>query len=82
VVEHTLHRPGLVLAGYDNLFQFQRLQVLGNTECRYLHSFEPPERANVFDRLARFDIPGILLTAGNTLDDDLIALATARGIPV
>lgn len=82
VVEHTLHRPGLVLAGYDNLFQFQRLQVLGNTECRYLLSFEPDERRRVFERLIRFDIPGILLTAGNTLDADLVDLATARDIPV
>src|SRR5690606_35105809 len=31
VVEHTIHRPGLVLAGYDELFQYQRVQILGNT---------------------------------------------------
>lgn len=82
VVEHTVHRPGLVLAGYAELFQSQRVQVLGNTECRYLHSFQGEARRRVFGRLIGFDIPAVFLTAGNTLPPDLAEMAAARGIPV
>ncbi len=83
LVERNLHRPGLVLAGYDELFQHQRIQVLGNTEVRFLTHFESAdERTRVFERLVGFDVPVVFLTAGNTLDADLVALATARGIPV
>ncbi|HYE58263.1 MAG TPA: HPr(Ser) kinase/phosphatase [Rhodothermales bacterium] len=82
VVERNLHRPGLILAGYDALFQFQRIQVLGNTECRYLNHFPPGERETVFQRLITFDVPCLILTAGNTLEPALVALADARSIPV
>lgn len=82
VVEHTIHRPGLVLAGYDELFQYQRVQILGNTECRYLHSFQGDARREVFARLLHFDVPVVFLTDGNTLPDDLTEMATARGIPI
>ncbi len=82
VVERNLHRPGLILAGYDALFQFQRIQVLGNTECRYLNHFQSGERETVFQRLITFDVPCLILTAGNVLGPELIELADARGIPV
>jgi HPr kinase/phosphorylase len=36
VVENNLHRPGLALAGYVDLFTYQRVQILGNTESQYL----------------------------------------------
>ena len=36
IVETTLHRPGLALAGYVELFTFQRVQIVGNTENQYL----------------------------------------------
>ena len=36
VVESNLHRPGLALAGYVELFTYQRVQILGNTETRLL----------------------------------------------
>jgi HPr kinase/phosphorylase len=40
VTETNLHRPGLVLAGYTELFTHQRVQVLGNTENQYLEHLD------------------------------------------
>lgn len=82
VVERNLHRPALVMIGYAELFQFQRVQVLGNTECRYLAHLTPDARAEAFGRLVAFDLPCIAVTAGNTLDQSLVEMADARGIPV
>lgn len=82
VVEKNLHRPGLVLTGYTDLFQYQRLQILGNTEIGYLEHLHPIAREHAFDMLVGFDVPCIILTAGNQLEEDLLQRATAREIPV
>ena len=36
LTESHIHRPGLALAGYTELFASERVQILGNTEIRYL----------------------------------------------
>ena len=82
VTEDILHRPGLALAGYTDLFTHQRVQILGNTECRYLASLSAGERREAFARLMEFPIPCLLVTAENRLDDPLLAQATERGVPI
>ncbi len=82
VVDSNLHRPGLALAGYVELFTYQRVQILGNTENRYLNHLDPEARKEAFGHLVQFAVPCIVVTAGNVLDDDLVAMATEAGIPV
>jgi HPr kinase/phosphorylase len=38
ITEQNLHRPGLVLAGFVELFSYKRVQVFGNTEIKYLNN--------------------------------------------
>ena len=82
ITESHIHRPGLALAGYTELFTHQRVQVLGNTECRYLAWLGDEAAGEAWARLLSFDLPCIILTAGNTLPDALAELATARGVPI
>lgn len=82
VTESNLHRPGLALAGYVDLFTYQRVQILGNTENRYLNHLDPEARKEAFGHLVQFAIPCLIVTAGNRLDDALVAMATEEGIPV
>lgn len=82
VTESNLHRPGLALAGYVDLFTYQRVQVMGNTESRYLHHLGADARAEAFAHLIQFPVPCIILTAGNTLDDALVERAAEEDIPV
>lgn len=86
LTESHVHRPGLALAGYTELFTHQRAQVLGNTECRYLAWLERAEgegaAAEAFGRLLGFELPCIVLTAGNRLSEPLWTLATAAGVPL
>lgn len=77
-----LHRPGLALAGYLELFTFEKIQIIGNTEYQYIEYLSPEERSESFKKLAEFDIPVIICTAGNTLDDDLLEIARNHQIPV
>ncbi len=82
VIESSLHRPGLALAGYVDLFTYQRVQVLGNTENQYLGHLDADARRAAFRNLIQFRIPCIVLTDGNALDGELVGLAAAAGIPV
>jgi len=82
IVESNLHRPGMALAGYLDLFTHQRVQVLGNTECRFLAGIEEADRVRAFNNLLKFPIPCIICTEGNQLDEKLLSLASNAGVPV
>lgn len=83
LTEADLHRPGMALTGYTHLFTWQRVQVLGNTECEYLaHKPNMEGRKEAFRNLMAFDIPVIFLTHGNTLSAELLEMAEEAGIPV
>ena len=80
--DKNLHRPGLALAGYVELFTYDRVQIIGNTEVRYLDSLSRAERLAAFVALLEFKMPCIILTNGNMLEDELLQAASAKGIPV
>ncbi len=82
VVESNLHRPGLALAGYLELFTFQRIQIIGNTETQYLAHLSSAKRKKAFSNILGFDIPCLFLTFGNSLDTVLVDMATEAGVPV
>lgn len=82
VVESNLHRPGLALAGYTDLFTYKRVQVLGNTESQFLSHFGEERRIEAFGHLVQFDVPCIFLTGNNTLPPALVKMATEAGIPI
>lgn len=82
IVESNLHRPGMALAGYLDLFTHQRVQVLGNTETRFLDDLEEEARVKAFNNVLKFPIPCIICTEGNMIDDKLLGLASNAGVPV
>jgi HPr kinase/phosphorylase len=80
--DKNLNRPGLALAGYLGLFTFDRVQLMGNTEIHYLQSLDTEDRRAAFKRIIDFKLPCLILTDDNKLDDELMAAATAKQIPV
>jgi HPr kinase/phosphorylase len=82
IVERDIHRPGLALAGFTNLFTYQRVQILGNTESRFLNQFTPEKRREAFAHITPYKIPCICITDGNDFDNDLLQMATDAQIPV
>jgi len=82
IKDKNLHRPGLALAGYVELFTFDRVQIMGNTEIRYLNSLQPPQRTAAFTTLLEFKMPCVILTNGNVLSDEMLQAAAAKQIPV
>jgi HPr kinase/phosphorylase len=76
------HRPGLALAGFVELFTYDRVQVLGNTEMRYLRSLNEEKQNESIDRFIEFEIPLILVTNENKISTHLLQAATRRSISV
>ena len=76
------HRPGLALAGFVDLFSYDRVQLLGNTEIRYLKSLSAKQRNQSIDRFIEFELPCIILTDSNKAPKYLVEAARHRGISI
>lgn len=82
IVDKNIHRPGLALAGYVELFTYDRVQIFGNTEIKYLNQLSPAKRLNAMKTICEFDLPCIIVTNKNTLDQELLELAASKNVPV
>lgn len=82
IKDKDIHRPGLALAGYVQLFRYDRIQIFGNTEMRYLEQLTGPRRLNSLQTLFQFEIPCIVVTSENKVEDKFIGLAREHQVPV
>ena len=80
--DKSIHRPGLALAGYVELFTYDRVQVFGNTELRYLRHLSLAERIKSFQTIFQFDLPCIVVSGDHQLDNELVEIATRHGVSV
>ena len=82
ITDQNLHRPGLALAGFVDLFSFNRVQIFGNTEVRYLKQLKPAERIKSLNKIFQFEIPCLVFTDGNKPTKEVIELANENNIAV
>jgi len=82
IVEQNLHRPGLALAGFVDLFSFKRIQICGNTEVQYLKKLTKEKGMTTVEKLLSFDIPCVIFTDSNRPTEDVLTLATRYNIPL
>ncbi len=82
IYDQNLHRPGLALAGFLDLFSYSRVQVFGNTELRYLDSLSEKNKKLTLERLFSFNIPCIILTDNNKPSQLMIEMANKFHIPL
>ncbi len=82
VVEADLHRPGLALAGYTELYTHHRVQIFGNTETQFLRNLDKSKQMEAFRNIVDFDVPIIFLTDGNDLPDYLTNMADEVNLPI
>ncbi len=82
VIDTDLHRPGLALAGYVDLFSHHRIQVIGNSESKYIEFIGKEASSKAFQAITGFPIPVIFLTENNVLPDSLLEMAEKARIPI
>jgi len=78
--ERELHRPGLALSGFVEVFTYWRVQIMGNTEIGYLNTLLEPERRATLSTVLGFDLPCIILTNSNTPPQEMVEIADHNGI--
>jgi HPr kinase/phosphorylase len=82
IKDQNLHRPGLPLAGFLELFSFNRVQVFGNTEMRYLKNLSVKDRTKSLENIFKYDIPCLIITNDNKPFNEMIELANSYNIPI
>lgn len=82
ITTDDIYRPGLALTGFFDLFPFERVQILGDTEFRYLQSLDAEVRHRALDGFFSFDMPAIVCTRGNTPFPYMAQKAEERTIPI
>lgn len=82
ITEGELHRPGLALSGFTDVFTHWRVQILGNTELAYLETLGAIEKRKVLDKVLSFDIPCIIITDNNIAPKALLRVAEKKQISI
>jgi HPr kinase/phosphorylase len=82
IKDRNIHRPGLALAGFTDLFTFDRVQILGNTEMRYLKHLTEKERSKALKKFFSFNMPCICVTFNNKPSKEFLDLAQKKKIAV
>jgi HPr kinase/phosphorylase len=82
ISEQNLHRPGLAIAGFVDLFSYKRVQIVGNTEVHYMKKLTLEKRKDAVEKLFGFNIPCVIFTNYNKPDKEIIELANKFGIPL
>jgi HPr kinase/phosphorylase len=82
IKEKEVHRPGLALSGFVDVFTFKRVQVIGNTELAYLETLTLTKREASLRKVFEFDIPCIFITHNNQPLEELISIANEKEITI
>jgi HPr kinase/phosphorylase len=82
ITDQNLHRPGLALAGFVDLFSFNRVQIFGNTEVRYLKQLKPSDRISALEKIFQFEIPCMIFTNGNKPPKEVFDLANEHKVAI
>lgn len=70
-----VNRPGLQLAGFFDVFTYERIQVLGITELEYMEGLSEEYKEKVLDKILSYDIPLIIISTNYKVDDILLEKA-------
>ena len=77
-----VNRPGLTLSGFYDVFEPERIQLMGKAEQSYLQSLEPSTKRLRLQRLVDLKPVAILYTTDLPVDKALIERAQKQQVPV
>lgn len=77
-----VNRPGLVLAGYTQHFDKQRIQILGRTELSFLESLDSMEALERWRVLLSLSFPCLIISRGQAIPKNWLELAHEKGLPI
>ena len=82
ILTSDLSRPGLEIAGFFDYYPAERLQLLGRTEVSFFTRLNEAERKHRMEELCRDSTPGIIITRGQIVPEELIEASERESVPV
>lgn len=62
IIKSDLNRPGLQLAGYEDYFAYERLQIIGKAEWHYLQTLDDEVKYKRLNFFFSHPIPALIIT--------------------
>ncbi|MBM7585977.1 HPr kinase/phosphorylase [Bacillus pakistanensis] len=82
ITTSDISRPGLEMAGYFNYYPAERIQILGMTELSFLELLSDKEREIRMEELCTDITPGIIISRGLDIPEELITASEKHSVPV
>jgi len=82
VISPEMNRPGLALTGFVDLFTYNRIQLIGNTEILFLNMQPKSRRIESIDVICQFDLPCIILTNSIAAPREMVDVCNRNDIPL
>ena len=82
ITSPTVSSPGLILAGYHERFPRGRIQVLGETEIRWLGTLDAARQHSTIDSFLALGMPAVVVTKGLTVPGALAHGAARFRVPL
>lgn len=82
IAERRIQKPGLAIAGFIEMIQPHRLQVLGNTEISYLASLPDAQQHIAIENFFRSGLACAVLTTQLTVPPFLAECAEREAVPL
>ncbi|MBM7551388.1 HPr(Ser) kinase/phosphatase [Thalassobacillus pellis] len=77
-----ISRPGVEITGYFKFYSKDRLQLLGKTELSYFNELTTEKRRDRAEKLCTDITPGIVITRGMDIPEELYHAAKEAGVPL
>ncbi|MDO5425395.1 MAG: HPr(Ser) kinase/phosphatase [Eubacteriales bacterium] len=77
-----VNRPALQLTGYFEHFAYERVQIVGYVEYTYLENVPRKKKIPIYEQFLSYKIPCLIYTTKTKPDEDILKMATEKGIPV
>lgn len=82
ITRSDVNRPALQLAGFFEYFDQDRVQIIGTVEYTYLEHTKKEKRYDNYQKFLSFDLPCVIFCRNLKPEEEFLAMATERGIPV
>lgn len=77
-----INRPGLVLTGFFETFESNRVQLFGRGECKYIEKLYREGNIAAIEKFFSFEIPAVIFTHDMQPSEAFLQLAENSGCPV
>jgi HPr kinase/phosphorylase len=82
ITTSDLSRPGIEMAGYFTYYPAERIQLLGKTEMSFYDQLSVEEKRSRMDQLCTDITPGIIVSRGIEVPQELIEASEREAVPV